>query len=514
MKFKHLLMLSACMAAPLFAADAAKPVDAAAEPAAKTEEAKDAKKAPAAKKKIAKKHHGHHVHKYHHKKHEPVLCNPVKAVDANATPEGYIKVTDNTFIGIHGYVNAQANYDSAQFAGDYVIPAALAWDGLNDTVGANARINSPARKGQVSGHAKQTRLAFSALQTNTRFGDMKAYIEADFYGTVNGATAKNGLGYTFNEPSVGGSHTLRMRKAYGEIGGFQFGQTTPLFMEVAQANTVDFGGQHDVTRFLQLRYTWKANDMFKWAFALDRPSSDYIEYNSANANGAKVLAVQSVGNGQSKVDHKLPAFDTKATFTFGGGHEFGLRGLVRQIALKDETRTNGASFKKTGWGIGADLKIMTVNKGFIAAAISHGRAIGHYVAEMDGQSVVWDRNPARTRLDAQKQTYWGVGYTQPFCDEWAASLGYSTSFTSKAAGFETGLTVNGTANPVTLDNARMIQTKSADKIFGNIMWTPVKNVDVGLEYMHAIRKGMKDSTVTRSLKGTARRVILAAKYSF
>jgi hypothetical protein len=450
-----------------------------------------------------------------HIKEEKVFCDSsCDNKNAEGTPSGYMKLTDNVFIGVHGYVHAVFNYDFDAFGGDYSQAHSFAWDKLDD---ASGKVNSPNKKGVVSGHMKQTRLKFDMLTRTCKLGDVKGYLETDFYADQTYGVSRNVTngGHTLSNPSISGSLKLRVRRAFIDIGQWTIGQDFSTFHNFPQASTADFVGQYgDSTRQPVLRYTWKANKMFTWVNSLERPSADYISFNSASATD-KDVKINKTGDGQDRAEHKLPDFATRMNFAVANGHEFGLRGVVRKLSFKEQSSFAGRRVSKTGYGLGADAKIMTAKGGYVSAVLNYGRGVNQYIAEYEGHSAVLDT--ATNKLTLQTTMQWGIGLTQPFNDMWEMNLGFSRGTVKKAGMLETGLTYNHagqSATNVKLENAARVPTRSIDRYFANLMWTPVEDVKFGLEYMHSVKKGMKDSTLTRSLKASGNRVLATARYSF
>lgn len=522
MKLKHLLLLGASMsvASTAFAATGT-PENANPIPPKEVQE-KDVNKKPM-NAKLA--HEKSMPVKAVQIKEEKVYCDSVcDKTSKVATPVGYMKLTDNLFIGVHGYVHAVFNYDFDAFGGDYSQAHSFAWDRLDDTPGVNgAIINSPNKKGVVSAHMKQTRLKLDALTRTCKLGDVKGYLETDFYSDQTyGVTRSVSAGsHSLNNPSISGSLKLRVRRAFINIGQWTIGQDFSTFHNFPQASTADFVGQYgDSTRQPVLRHTWKANKMFTWVNSLERPSADYISFNSAGANtpAGKAVTINKTGDGQDRAEHKLPDYATRMNFAVGNGHEFGLRGVVRKLSFKEQNRQAGRRASKTGYGLGADVKLMTAKGGYVSAVLNYGRGVNQYIAEFEGHSAVLDT--ATNKLTLQTTMQWGIGLTQPFNDMWAMNLGFSRGKVNKAGMLETGLTYNRAGQSVAhgtnvmLENAARVPTRSIDRYFANIMWTPIEDVKFGLEYMHSIKKGMKDSTLTRCLKASGNRVLATARYSF
>ena len=100
----------------------------------------------------------------------------------------------NTSVKIGGYVKADFIYDVDADLGDSFAASAIPADGSD----------ADRKSGNFRSHAKQTRLNFSTW-TPTEVGEVKLFIESDFFGQGGNQTFSN-------------STTFRLRHAYGEIG--------------------------------------------------------------------------------------------------------------------------------------------------------------------------------------------------------------------------------------------------------------------------------------------------------
>ena len=114
---------------------------------------------------------------------------------------------------------------------------------------------------QITLHARQSRL-FVRTATLTTWGDVNTPLEFDLFGTSG------------NE-SVSNSHNLRLRHAYGTLGGLLAGQTWSNFMMVsALPETLDFGGPVGQTFVRQAQVRWTqpfSGD--QWSVALENPET-------------------------------------------------------------------------------------------------------------------------------------------------------------------------------------------------------------------------------------------------
>ena len=105
---------------------------------------------------------------------------------------------------------------------------------------------------QTNINANTSRFNFE-LRTPTGAGQMRAFIEGDFFGEGN---------------------TFRLRHAYGQFHGFLAGQTWSTFSDPAATHEdLDFEGvsSENVIRQPQIRYTWLPKDNLSIAAAIETP---------------------------------------------------------------------------------------------------------------------------------------------------------------------------------------------------------------------------------------------------
>jgi hypothetical protein len=134
-------------------------------------------------------------------------------------------------------------------------------DGSQDGIGGTGNLpNIPlnnstghARSGAFSISSRPSRLLFDA-RTPTAWGEIKAYIEMDFAHS-NENVVESG------QTAVTNGYAPRLRKAYGTMGGLLVGQETGIFHDPdADAELLDFGGSASTpgrARTPQVKYTYQ-----------------------------------------------------------------------------------------------------------------------------------------------------------------------------------------------------------------------------------------------------------------
>jgi len=134
-------------------------------------------------------------------------------------------------------------------------------DGSQDGIGGTGNLpNIPlnnstghARSGAFTISSRPSRLLFDA-RTPTAWGEIKAYIEMDFAHS-NENVVESG------QTAVTNGYAPRLRKAYGTMGGLLVGQETGIFHDPdADAELLDFGGSASTpgrARTPQVKYTYQ-----------------------------------------------------------------------------------------------------------------------------------------------------------------------------------------------------------------------------------------------------------------
>ncbi len=306
------------------------------------------------------------------------------------------------------------------------------------------------RSGHTRLHARQSRL-YVKTWTPTPFGTLKTHIEGDFFGTGGNENVSN-------------STSLRLRHAYGKLGNFLAGQTWSTFMDLASLPpTVDFEGPAGqiFVRQAQLRYTMPFEGG-SFAVAIENPEGDIS------------------GDGGNNID-RLPDFIARARISrsWGGVH---LAGLVRQLRFDDGTNEDS----ETGWGVNLAANVKTVGKDKAFGQITYGDGIGRYIEGGSGLGGVLVSN----NIDAIKIVGGFAGYTHYWADNLQSTVVYGRTQFDNPSSLGTGAT-------------EYIQT-----VHANLMWQPVKAVNLGLEFIWGQRQEESGAD------GDAKRVQFGAKYSF
>jgi len=241
---------------------------------------------------------------------------------------------------------------------------------------------------------------------------------------------------------------LRLRHAYGEYAGWLIGQTWSTFMDLDDLpETVDFNGPIGApfSRRTMVRYTYNDPLFAKFTFAAENPE--------AGAQMPNLVA---------RVDK---SWDW---------------GAVNARLLGHEVRVGDKSKSGLGYGIGGSYKL--TDKDLLMGQytnvdgdIDNLYGANGYTTDADG-NVLFDKN-------------WGVvlGYARTFSDQLRGSIAYGYNKGTLAAIY---------------DNRTLWQSHF------NLIYSPIKNVELGGEYIVGQRKTLSGGQSTLS------RFDLMGRYSF
>ena len=378
-------------------------------------------------------------------------------VTGGATKGSFKLPGSNTSITLGGYVKLDAVFTNPSAGVD--TKGDLSLDPTAIAVGPNAANNE---RNQVKFGARESRL-FVKTNTPTSVGDLNTHVEFDFYGADG------------NE-SVSNSHGFRLRHAYGTLGNFLAGQTWTNFMNPASLpDTLDFGGPvgQIFDRQAQVRWTQPFGGpgsaaSGQWSVGLENPEA----------------VVQIPGGASFRADtDRLPDVTGQVLFNTSIG-KISLHGLVRQVRV--DSKTPAVVDQKVGGAVSVAGVIPTVGKDDFRFTASAGNAIGRYSDGFFPDGVVGSDGQIRL----PKQWGWFAAYRHYWFDHLRSNLVLSTASESNPAG------------------APASTNKSTASAHVNLIWSPVANSDLGLEYIYA------DRETEDGLKGHLNRLQASAKYAF
>jgi hypothetical protein len=274
--------------------------------------------------------------------------------------------------------------------------------------------------------ARETRLNLD-MRTPTDMGELKTYIEGDFFGTGN---------------------SFRLRHAYGQVGHVLGGQTWSTFMdEDAMPSTLDFESPiaFPLARLAQVRYTEKFGDEGSYfAVALEDP------------NNAIVPPTGVPGTTQNPV----PDLAARVRLKNDRGHvQLGLFGGMASFQPDA-----GSADDVPLWGLNLSAKETTWDQDFAVVQLTYGDGVGAY---RGGTTALPD---ADGDLEAVETTAWMAAYQHYWSEKYRSTVSYSSGRGDLPSG-----------SPP--DTNEVLTYLSA-----NVIWQFCDRAWVGLEYLHGTRE--------------------------
>ena len=354
----------------------------------------------------------------------------------------------NKSMEIYGFIMTDIGYNFNQIQSDWydvVRPTKL--PAFKDQYGPD---------GSYYASVRQTRLGFKNY-FDTGIGELKTHFEFELFGT--GVDA--------------GQTTFRLRHAYAELGKFGAGQTWSPFMDIGVfPNSLEYWGPTGMVFFrnIQIRYMPIQGDT-RLTIALERPgaSADQGDY----ANRVELQGVKA----------RFPLPDLSAEYhhaTKWGYIE--LAGIVRKIEWKDQNNDQyNLSGDAVGWGLNLSTNINFSKNDVFRGQVVYGEGIQNYMNDAPVDVGIENNfgNPVTPVKGVALPLVGVVAFLDhTWSDKFSTAIGYSM---------------------IDIDNSDG-QTDDAFKkgqyVLGNLLYTPVKNCMVGVEFQWGNRENFNDGWST------------------
>ncbi len=281
----------------------------------------------------------------------------------------------------------------------------------------------------------------------------RLYVEGDFYG--------------------GDGNAFRLRQAYGEYGNFLAGQTWTTFMDLnSRPKTLDYEGPDGeiFVRQAMFRYTQDISKSWKFAVAAEEPT----------------VQIATPGGFTGSARGYMPDFtgflryhNKRVQLHFGG--------VARSLRFDGTGSTPDDT--TLGWGVNSAFKAGTWGKDHVMGQFAFGSGISRYIESMSGQNVdaLFGAGNQLVAVPARSAV---IGYERHWTPKLMSAFAYSISDISRNSGF------GGSVIKRTQD-ARV-----------NLIYTPFRLVDIGVEYMWG-RRDNQDGA-----RGDASRLQFSTIYRF
>lgn len=385
----------------------------------------------------------------------------VAALESKPQPDGF-KVGSTT-VKLGGWIKLVATNSrfsdgevaNNAFARDFWLPQQIPVGGLHST-----------REQDFS--ARQSRFWLN-LDTTVAGHSLKGYVETDFEtspGTQGTQRTTNG-------------YNLALRRAYVQLDKWTFGQDWSTFQYTgALPESTDYVGTTEGTVFVRqplVRYSTRVGEGTTLHVSAENPES------ATTTAGAPAL----IENG----DDRIPDFAARLAWS-GKAGELSLAGLARELRVEN----NGVADSRFGWGVSAggklfldDAKISDIR--FMA---TYGQGVGRYIGVNFAPDAVFV--PGTGKLENVT-----VGAAML-----AGRVAIAPGVRANVMGSWQHVSYADTLSAAMVGG----YNREAWSVAGNLFWTPVRNVDLGVEVRHGERK------LVNGANGALDRVEFAAKYGF
>ena len=320
-------------------------------------------------------------------------------------------------------------------------------------------------------NAKQSRFWLN-LTTDVAGHAVSAYVETDFQ-TAAGA---QGSQRTTN------GYNLALRRAYMKVDRWTIGQDWSTFQYTgALPESTDFVGATEGTVFVR-------QPLIRYSLPLSQTTTLHMAAENAESGTATLGSASLIENG----DDALPDFTARLAYT-GPRAELSLAGLGRQVRVVN----SGLITDTMGWGVSAAGKVWldTAKTTDIRFMATYGQNIGRYVGLNFGPDGVYQRLSLTTGRLHDVNVFAALAAVRiPL----APNLRMNVMGSYQSLDYADSLSLAG----IGAYNHR------AWSCAANLFYSPVRNVDVGVEYRHGVR------TLVNGAEGTLDRVEFAAKYNF
>lgn len=409
---------------------------------------------------------------------------PADAVVGGDFPGSFKLPGSDTSMAFHGYTKLDLLYDIKQPTGDAFAVSTIAPNGTP----------SERRGPFVRLHARESRLDFET-RTPTNFGQLNTLIEGNFFGGGATQDTLNGTGFV-------------LRLAYGELGPFRAGQDWSTFQILpAYPEILDFSSHPGgvFIRQAQLRYTQHFGK-FTFMGSLENPSGDFRTDTGQTPDASIPKPSLDPAN---KVD-RMPDLVARVGY-LGALGDVEAAGIIRRFDVDNGGGGETGLSKQSDDAIGGGGVIAgRLNAGYFLPALGkdeigfegfYGSGIGRYVnagGGLNASAVVKNFGTPAVRIETQPQFGGSVWYRHWWTENLRSNLFYAIQRQHLSDTI-----------PQSNDLTDRIQ-----EIHGNLIWSPVKNVNLGVEAIFGTRDIRKNPVTGLSQTGDAERVQVSAQYLF
>jgi len=384
----------------------------------------------------------------------PIAAVSAEDVVTKGTLPGSFRVPGtDTSVKIGGYVKLDAIEDTGESYGQsyahfFEIP-------LKNSIQSQ-------QSSQTTFGAQQSRINLET-STPSRFGEIRTFIEGDFFGSSAANSNTNAYGFA-------------LRHAYGSVGSpvtgqVLAGQTWSNFMDVAaMPETLDYIGPAGTlfVRQPQIRYTHALGPV-------TLSGSVEVAGNSIQSTQNVVDAITNSATAPTAATARtqMPDMIVHAQYDYAKDGYIGLRALANQINVDHTATDNNDTETKYGYGVAVSGKQGFWTKDNVNYDVVVGNGTGRYAYDIGGAGAY-----TNTTTNVLKTTPY-YGGTFGFQHYW------SNEFRSNVFGGMVHLVDDRSIMNSTISAAA---NKFVASGHANLIWQPVASYKVGIEYMHGYRK--------------------------
>ena len=325
-------------------------------------------------------------------------------------------------------------------------------------------LETTGENGQLVMNARSSRL-WVKTRTPSEYGPIRALIETDFYGTPGTETNTN-------------SHGLRLRHAYLQAGNWTVGQTNSAFNAQVTLDILLTAINDTFVRQPLIRYKYYENKSSTYDISFEQPETTLLDPD------AQIITPK---------DDVAPDVIARVVHYRAWG-EMGISLIGRYITqdhaeLSDGTVLN-SSDSTFGWGANISGKIKVFDYDDIRFAAHYGMGIGRYLSYNAYAAGSIDTNG---NIELQPSFGGHIGYRHWWDKKLRSTISFSYAGTENNLDYITNLD----------DVNRNVYSSQL-----NLLWMPLKNSLVGIEYAKAKRQ------VESGKVGNIDLVILMVRYDF
>ncbi|WP_242333699.1 MULTISPECIES: DcaP family trimeric outer membrane transporter [Anaeromyxobacter] len=397
------------------------------------------------------------------------LAMPAAGHAQDAKPGEFKIPGTNTTLKLNGFVELDATYDFSGADED------IRGDDWASFLEFQPLDRGERDKDRLYVTARTSRVGLTTT-TPTDHGNLVVRVEGDF----NSPSAFN---YS-TEATTNGTN-FRIRHAYGEYAGFLVGQTWANFMDLGSLpDTVDFNphGAFALTRSPGVRYTANFGGP-TLAVALENPQS--LVLNTEKAPGTLTVGREF---------DRYPDVSANLTVPFSLGHL-----NLRAVTFEYQGRTAaGVHDSRWAWGAGVSGSVKLGKLDSVVWSVQGGDGIGRYMFTTLFQGAAFVGND----IEMWSAVAYHVGLTHNWSPTFRSNLIWTQTFFDKDDALAAEL-----GDP--------LSNKRIDAGYVNSFYSPVKNVELGLEYAYGRRTVFAAALADPSNDvGTQHRVNALARYTF